>query len=91
MRRILVILLLAAALWLAWSDWRATIGAGFAYRLSSVEAALTDRAPGAAGGLFDAWRTTGIPYLWDPVGAILAGLPAALVLAGLLWITRRRR
>jgi hypothetical protein len=94
MRALLVLLLLLAALAIAWADWQATIGEGFAFRPSSIEAALARIAPGAAETLFGAWRGTQLPYLWEPVGATFAALPAALVLAGLallLWVTRRRR
>lgn len=94
MLRIVAVLLMLAALWRAWIDWQATIGEGYAYRLTPIQPALAEIAPGPAARLFDAWRSTTIPYLWDPIGATVASLPAALVLAGLaslLWVTRRRR
>ncbi len=39
-RRLLVLLLAAAALWRAVLDWQATIGAGYAYRLASIDQVL---------------------------------------------------
>lgn len=91
MRLVLIVLLLGAALWRAVLDWRATIGEGYAYRLTSIDAALAEAWP-QRWEAFTAWAEA--RGLWDPVGATLAALPLALVLAGLaalLWVTRRRR
>ncbi len=93
MRGVLVGILALGALWRAWIDWRATIGQGFAYRLTSIETALTDGFPDATARAIDALQGTRIPYLWDPIGRVILSLPLALVLAGLaalIWITRRR-
>ena len=91
MRLALVLLLLAAAVWRAALDWRATIGEGYAYRLTSIDAALAGGWPEGWGRITEAAKANG---LWDPVGAALTSVPLALVpaiLAGLVWITRRRR
>jgi hypothetical protein len=91
MRLILVLLLLAAAFWRAALDWRATIGEGFALRLTSIGGALANTWPERWGGIVEAARANG---LWDPVGATVTALPLALVLAALallVWITRPRR
>lgn len=90
MRLVLSLVLLAAALWRAVIDWQATIGEGYAYRFASIEAVLAETWPDRWRGLVDAAEARGF---WEPVGATLAGLPLAPVLAGitaLLWLTRRR-
>ncbi len=89
MRLVLILLLLAAALWRAVVDWQATIGQGYAYRFASIEAVLAETWPERWSGLLAALQARS---LWEPVGATLAGLPLAPVLAGiavLLWLTRR--
>lgn len=91
MRLVLILLLLAAALWRAALDWGATIGEGYAYRLTSIDGALANTWPDRWAGIVEAAKANG---LWDPVGATLTAIPLALVLAALaflLWITRRRR
>lgn len=91
MRLVLILLLLAAALWRAALDWGATIGEGYAYRLTSIDGALANTWPDRWAGIVEAAKANG---LWDPVGATLTAMPLALVLAALaflLWITRRRR
>lgn len=93
MRGILVGILALAALWRAWIDWQATIGQGFAYRLTSIETALRDSFSDATARAIAALQGTGIPYLWDPIGRVILSLPLTLVLAGLaalIWVTRRR-
>jgi hypothetical protein len=91
MRLVLILLLLAAALWRAALDWAATIGQGYAFRLTSIDAALADAWPERWAGIVEAAKANG---RWDPIGATLTAVPLALVpalLAFLLWITRRRR
>lgn len=91
MRLVLILLLLAGALWRAALDWGATIGEGYAYRLTSIDGALANTWPDRWAGIVEAAKANG---LWDPVGATLTAIPLALVLAALaflLWITRRRR
>lgn len=86
MRVAIAAILLAGALWQGWIDWRATIGEGYAYRFTSVGAALSNAFPerfaapaeGAAGG--------GVDILWATPLA-----PALLVLAAAAWFARRRR
>ena len=86
MRRILILFLLAGALWRAVVDWQATIGQGNAYRFASIEAVLAEHWPGLeAGAEARGW--------WEPVVSTLGSLPLTLVLAGIaaaLWLTRRR-
>ena len=93
MRALLVAVLIGLALWRAAVDWQATIGQGYAYRLTPIGQTLEDMAPETYAAVIGAWKATGVPYLWDPIGATLMALPLALViaaLAALLWFTRRR-
>lgn len=93
MRIALIGLLLAGALAQGWIDWQATIGEGYAYRLTPIGAALENMAPEPTHVLLGAIRDSGVPWLWDPVVETIVSLPMALVLlllAGLLWVTRRR-
>jgi hypothetical protein len=94
MRAVLTILLLGAALWCAVVDWQATIGTGYAYRLSSLGGWLATGWPDAHAGLVRTLVASRVTWAWDPVGAFLLSLPLALVLAAAgfgLWITRDRR
>lgn len=82
MRLVLILVLLAGALWRAVADWQATIGQGYAYRFASIETVLA--------GI---WPGVGEQGLWEPVGASIGWLPLTPILLGLaavLWITRRR-
>lgn len=91
MRRLIAAILLGGALWQAAVDWQATIGQGYAYRLTPIGQVLAKAAPQAYERLVGAWKAS--PLLWDPVGATLMALPLALTLAALaalLWLTRRR-
>jgi hypothetical protein len=93
MRIVFILLLVAAALAQAVIDWQATIGEGYAYRLTSIGAALEAAAPEGYARSVEAIRGT-VPWLWDPVGATLARIPvtlALLAIAGVLWLTRRRQ
>lgn len=86
LRRFLAVLLLALALWQAFVDWQATIGEGYAYRLTSIGDAV-DRAWPESAQAVQEWGSTDI-------GAALLALPLALVLvaiAALLWFSARRR
>jgi hypothetical protein len=85
MRLGLALALLALAVVQAAVDWQATIGSGYAYRLTSLAGALEGWAPGAA-----TWVAERLPWAWT----VLAFLPVAIVLATpalVLWFTRRRR
>ncbi len=89
MRIVLVVLLAAAALWQAWIDWQATIGAGYAYRLTSIGAALERAAPERHAALVGTGEG-GLAWLWSPILALPLAL-TLLVLAGVIWLTRGRR
>jgi hypothetical protein len=94
MRALVVIALLAVALWRAAADWEATIGEGYAYRMSSIGDTIAEHQPQAYARLVGSIERSGVPYAWDPVGAVIMSIPLALLfaaLAGLLWITRPRR
>jgi len=91
MRVVLAAVFLAAGLWRAWIDWQATIGAGYAYRLASVQTVLEATWPETTPEFVAGWEARGL--LWEPVGTTLMALPLALVLlvvATVLWVTRRR-
>jgi hypothetical protein len=93
-RFLIAALLLAAAVWRGWIDWQATIGEGYAYRLTSIGGALEQTWPETYAGLVAAWAAVDLPYVWDPIGRTFLALPLAAVLfalAVLVWITRRRR
>lgn len=85
MRLVIILLLAAVAIWRAAVDWQATIGAGNAYRLSSLGDSLS--------GIFpDSSFLHGIAGT-TPGGAVLS-LPLALVLsiiAWALWLSRPRQ
>lgn len=94
MRAILAIALMALGIWQAVADWNATIGLGYAYRLTPVGQVIADAVPEFYARLIASWQGIGIPYLWDPVGRVMMALPMAIVLGvpgALLWVTRRRR
>lgn len=91
MRVLLAAVFLAAGLWRAWVDWQATIGEGYAFRMSSIGRVLEATWPDRYAAFVAGWQARGL--LWDPVGATLMALPLALVLlviAVVLWITRPR-
>lgn len=93
MRTLLALLILAAALWRAGVDWQATIGEGYAFRPATLGQMFADRWPQDYVNLVDGLHESGVPYAWDPVGALVMSLPVAVVLAtiaGLIWITRPR-
>jgi hypothetical protein len=93
MRVVLAILLLGLGIWQAAEDWSATIGLGYAYRLTPVGQVIADMAPNFYARLMAAWQGTRVPYLWDPIGRVLMALPMALVLIvpGALLVLKRRR
>jgi hypothetical protein len=83
----------AAALWRAAVDWQATIGAGYAYRPSSVGATIAENWPGGYARLVEGLKASGVPFAWDPIGALVMSAPLSLLLAAialLLWATRTR-
>ncbi len=91
MRGLIAAILMAGALWQAGVDWQATIGQGYAYRLTPIGQVFANLAPETYAWLVGAWKAS--PLLWDPVGAVLMALPLALALAALaalVWFTRRR-
>lgn len=93
MRTGFVVLLLAAAIWQGWGDWQATIGEGYAYRLTSIGTVLERASPERYAAFVAAAQSGALEWAWDPVGRALMRLPLALVLlliAGALWITRRK-
>ena len=94
MRAVLAVVLIALGIWQAVVDWNATIGLGYAYRLTPVGQVIADAAPEFYAGLTRAGQESRVPYLWDPVGRILMALPMAIVLGvpgAVLWATRKRR
>ena len=93
MRATLAILLAAVALWRAALDWQGTIGAGHAYRLRSIGAVMSEQWPDGYASLVKSLQASGVPFAWEPVGALVMAIPLALVpalLAALLWVTRDR-
>src|SRR5687768_15454251 len=93
MRALLAFVILALAFVQAAIDWQATIGAGYAYRLSSIGGALRARWPEGYAQLVDSLQRTGIPYAWDPLGALALSVPLApllAVIAAVLWLSRPR-
>ena len=94
MRVFVAVLLLGAALVLAVIDWQTTIGQGYAYRFSTLGTMIQGYWPEGYVRLVVGLKASRIPYLWDPVGAIVMSLPVALVLATVgaaLVVTRERR
>jgi hypothetical protein len=93
MRAIVTILLLGAALWRAGIDWQATIGQGYAYRFGTLGGLISAHWPKNYAAFVQGLERSGLPYAWNPVGAVLMSLPIALVLAAIaatLWVTRER-
>jgi hypothetical protein len=93
MRATVTILLLGVALWRAGLDWQATIGQGYAYRFGSFGSLISAHWPGNYAAFVEGLQRSGVPYAWNPVGAILMSLPIALVLAAIgatVWVTRER-
>jgi hypothetical protein len=93
MRAIVTILLLGAALWRAGADWQATIGQGYAYRFGSLGGLFSRHWPEHYAQLVESLERSGVPYAWNPVGAMVMSLPVALMLAAIaaaVWVTRER-
>ena len=93
MRLIAVFVLIALALWRAAIDWRATIGEGYAYRLTSISEAALETWPEQAAEKLASWEARNLPIVWDPLGSTLIGMPLALVpaiLAFIVWVSRPR-
>ncbi len=94
MRAALAIAIFAAAFWRLAIDWQATIGEGYAFRPATVGQLFSARWPQDYTNFVVSLHQSGVPYAWDPVGAVVMSLPVALILAavaGMLWITRPRR
>jgi hypothetical protein len=94
MRIFLAVLLLGTALVLAVVDWQATIGQGYAYRFSTLGTMIQGYWPEGYVRLVVSLKASRVPYLWDPIGAIVMSLPVSLVLATVgaaLFVTRERR
>lgn len=92
-RIFVAVLLLTAALWRALVDWQATIGNGYAYRFTSIGVMMQNAWPDEFESMKVFWRSSGVPYAWDPVGATVMAVPVAAVLAlcgGLIWLSSRR-
>jgi hypothetical protein len=94
MRLVLAAILIGAALWRAAVDWQATIGQGYAYRFGTLGGLIQDHWPEGHVRLVAGLKASGLPWAWDPVGAVVMAMPVALVLATLgaaLVVTRERR
>jgi hypothetical protein len=94
MRVVVAVLLLGAALVLAVIDWQATIAQGYAYRFGTLGRMIQGWWPEGYVRLVVGLKQSGIPWLWDPIGAVVMSLPVALVLAAIgagLFVTRERR
>jgi hypothetical protein len=93
MRIFLAAILLGGALLLAALDWQATIGQGYAYRFSTLGTLIQGYWPEGYMSLVVSLKQSGVPFAWDPVGAIVMSIPVALVLAAVgagLVVTRER-
>ena len=93
MRAILTILLLGAALWRAGADWLATVSQGYAYRFGTLGSMISGYWPEDYANLVESLQRSGVPFAWNPVGAIVMSLPLALLLlaiGGAVWVTRAR-
>lgn len=93
MRATVTILLFAVALWRAGLDWQATVGQGYAYRFGTLGSLISAHWPNNYAAFVDGLQRSGVPYAWNPVGAIVMSLPIALVLAAIaagVWVTRER-
>jgi hypothetical protein len=93
MRALVTILLFTGALWRAGVDWQATIGTGYAFRFGTFGSLISATWPGHYAGFVQGLSRSGVPYAWNPVGAMLMSLPIALVLAAIgagIWVTRER-
>ena len=93
MRMIFATILIAAALSQAAIDWQATIGQGYAYRFGTIASLLQGHWPDGYARLVVGLKDSGIPWAWDPIGAILLSVPIAPALAAIgvgLIVTRQR-
>ena len=80
--------------WRAGVDWQATIGQGYAYRFGTLGSLIQGHWPEGYTSLVVSLKQSGVPWAWDPVGAVVLSIPVALVLAvlaALLLVTRERR
>ena len=93
MRAILGILLLAAAVWRVGVDWQATIGVGYAFSPAPIGSVIAHRWPDDYANLVASRQASGVPFAWNPVGALVMSLPlrsSSPPLAGGVWLTRDR-
>ena len=55
---------------------------------------ISERWPDGYASLVESLQASGVPFAWNPVGALVMAVPLALIpalLAALLWATRDRR
>lgn len=93
MRVFLMVVLLGGALWRLRLDWEATLGAGYAFRFTSIGSAIAEAYPEVFFTMANALKGGPLDILWDPVATTLLAMPLALVLlvlSGGLWVTRSR-
>jgi hypothetical protein len=93
MRAVLVILLVAAAVWRTGVDWQATIGVGYAFRPGTIGGLISHYWPEDYQNLVASLQSSGVPFAWNPVGAFFLSLPVAIILAAMalgVWLTRDR-
>jgi hypothetical protein len=93
MRAFLAIVFLAAAIWRVGVDWQATIGVGYAFRPGTIGGLIARRWPDDYANLVASLQASGVPFAWNPVGALVMSLPLALILAAAacgIWLTRSR-
>ena len=93
MRAVLAVVFLLAALWRAGVDWQSTIGQGYAYRLGTFGSVISKHWPQGYAHLVESLKESGVPFLWNPVGAVLMSMPMSLTLLAIaagIWLTRPR-
>ena len=93
MRAALALVLLAATIWRIGVDWQATIGVGYAFRPGTIGGLVAHYWPEDYQNLVASLQSSGVPFAWNPVGALVMSLPVALLLAsmaGAVWLTRAR-
>ena len=83
MRAVLTILLVAAACWRLAADWGATISQGYAFRTGTLGGLILAHWPGNYAQLVDSLQRSGVPFAWNPVGALVMSIPLALLFAAL--------
>ena len=94
MRVFFAVLLLGAALWRVAVDWQSTLGQGYAYRFGTFGSLIQNNWPEGYVHLVVSLKQSGLPWAWNPIGAIVMSVPVAPVLAAIaaaLLVTRERR